>query len=438
MMGAASNELTPAGTRWAALLAAAQRYGLAALGPFTIAGAHFAASVLFLRLMPPAAFGLFAFVLVAVPFWLSLSVALLGAPLATTRQRHSDADPWRELPTLLKANLLFSLAATIAVALAAAASGADFATAVLFGLYGGVMCLRWFARWLCYATHHPIRAVLSDVAYGVILVAGLAALALLHIVSLANAAAVLSVAASAGLAVFGRDFLAQQWRAFGEGSLRAYLPIWRDLTQWALLGVVTSEISVNAHAYLVTFLSGPKAFALIAAGSLFMRPVSLCLTALPDRERPLMVRALMAGDMPGALRCVRDFRAAAAAIWVLTLALSAAALAWFPHVILKADYDMRQIVFVVVLWAAIVAIRTLRTPEAVLLQAAREFKALAGASVWSSVVAVSATTVLLVLFGPVASLAGILIGDVVLTERVFALTRRWKRERGWQVAAATI
>ncbi|HJW40569.1 MAG TPA: hypothetical protein VJ476_04980, partial [Rhizomicrobium sp.] len=163
-----------------------------------------------------------------------------------------------------------------------------------------------------------------------------------------------------------------------------------------------------------------------------------CLTALPDRERPLMVRALMAGDMPGALRCVRDFRAAAAAIWVLTLALSAAALAWFPHAILKADYDMRQIVFVVVLWAAIVAIRTLRTPEAVLLQAAREFKVLAGASVWSSIVAVAATTALLLLFGPVASLAGILIGDVVMTERVFALTRRWKREQGWQAATAAI
>ncbi|HJW39833.1 MAG TPA: hypothetical protein VJ476_01245, partial [Rhizomicrobium sp.] len=197
MIGAISDGLTPAGTRWAGLLAAARRYSLAALGPFTIAGAHFAASVLFLKLMPPAAFGLFAFVLVAVPFWLSLSVALLGAPLATTCQRHPDTDPWRELPTLLKANLLFSAAAMIAVALAAAASGAAAATAVLFGLYGGVMCVRWFARWLSYATHHPIRAVLSDVAYGVFLVAGLAALAVLHVVSLANAAAVLCVAAGA-------------------------------------------------------------------------------------------------------------------------------------------------------------------------------------------------------------------------------------------------
>ena len=435
MNGASQRDLPLAGTvEPPSLFAAARRHALAALGPFAIAGAHFLSSVLFLKTAAPAAFGLFAFVLVAVPFWLGISVALLGAPLATTRQRGED--DWRELPTLLKANLLFSLVAAVAVAVTLAASGADTAAAALFGVYGGVMCLRWFARWLAYATDHPLRAVLSDIAYGAPLVAGLAALAAFHALTIAGAAIVLCLSATAGLAVFGRDFLIPQWRALREGSLAAYAPIWRDLTQWALLGVVTSELSVNAHAYLVTFFAGPKAFALIAAGSLFMRPVQLCLTALPDRERPLMVRTLMNGDRAGAERCVREFRAAAAAIWVLTLALSAAALAWFPRVVLKADYGLRDILAVVVLWAAIMAVRTWRTPEAVLLQAAREFRPLASASVVSSVVALTATGALLLLFGPVASLAGILIGDLVLTERVFALARRWKHDRGWDLAIA--
>jgi len=307
----------------------------------------------------------------------------------------------------------------------------------LLGLYGTIMCLRWFARWLAYATDRPLQAVLSDVAYGVPLVAGLVGLAEWHALSIATTAGVLCLAAAAGLAVFGRRFLVQQIDAWRRASLAAYAPIWRDLTQWALLGVVTSELSVNAHAYLVTFFAGPGAFALIAAGSLFMRPVSLCLSALPDRERPLMVRTLMNGDRAGTERCVREFRAAAVAIWVLTLALSAAALAWFPHAILKADYAMRDVLLVVVLWAAIMAVRVWRTPEAVLLQAAREFRALASASVTSSIVALAATGALLLLAGPVASLLGILIGDLVLTERVFALARRWKHQRGWSLALAT-
>jgi hypothetical protein len=251
-----------------------------------------------------------------------------------------------------------------------------------------------------------------------------------------NAALVLCAAAGAGLAIFGTDFLVQQARAVRDGTLAAYGPIWRDLTQWALLGVVTTELSANAHAYLVTLFNGPKSFALIAAGSLFMRPVSLCLTALPDRERPLMVQTLMRGDHAAADACVREFRGAAMAIWLLTLALAGAAMLWVPNLILKAGYDHGQVLTVIALWAAIMAVRTLRTPDAVLLQAAREFRPLASASVWSSVVALTLTTVLLLTLGPVASMLGILVGDVVLTERIFALVRRWKRAQHWRLAAA--
>jgi hypothetical protein len=415
MDAAATGRLPRSGTP---VLAVFQRYALAALGPFTIAGAHFLGSILFLKTMAPAAFGLFAFVLVAVPFWLGISVALFGAPLATR--------PREELPTLLKTNALFCAAAGLGTALIMAASGADAATAAWLGIYGAVMCLRWFARWLAYNSNKPLTAVLSDLAYGGLLVAGLGGLIALHRESLFAAAIVLAASAAAGLAVFGSDFLAQQARALRHGSLKAYAPVWRELTQWALLGIVTSELSVNAHAWLVTLLAGPKAFAPIAAGALFLRPVALCLTALPDRERPLMVETLRAGDRAGAERCVRDFRGAAGTLWLLTVALSVAALLWAPHLILKADYDGRAIAVVVALWAIIMAVRSWRTPDAVLLQAAREFKPLAGASVWSSLVSVSATALLLWQFGPVASLVGILIGDIVLTERVSALKRRWQ------------
>ena len=440
MVGDSPRELIPDGTvaspsrsRLQAAVAAGHRYALAAAGPLTIAAAHFLVSVLLLKLMAPAAFGLFAFVLVLVPFWLSISVALLGAPLVTTR---AEGDGTRELPTLLKANLLFSAAAALVVAAVTAASGAAALPAILFGLYGGAMCLRWFARWLSYATHHPLRAIASDIAYGAVLASGLLALVPLHAVTTANAAAVLCIAAICGLAVFGRPFLEQQIAALWHGTLSAYAPIWRDLTQWALLGVVTTELSANAHAYLVTFFSGPKSFALIAAGSLFMRPVSLCLTALPDRERPLLVQTLMKRDHVAADACVRDFRGAAAAIWLLTLALAGAAFAWFPSAILKADYDRSQVLIVVVLWAAIMAVRSWRTPDAVLLQAAREFKPLASASVWSSLVSLALTSVLLLTFGPVASMLGILAGDIVMTERIFALVRRWKTSQNWRLAPA--
>ena len=160
-----------------------------------------------------------------------------------------------------------------------------------------------------------------------------------------------------------------------------------------------------------------------------MRPVSLVLTALPDMERPLMSRALGAGQPGRAFRIVKEFRTAAGAIWLATLLLAVALLTWFPQLLLKKTYPLGEVIAVVAISAATMALRSLRTPDSVLLQAAGEFRKLTGPGLWSSLVAMAATSVLLLLFGPIAALGGILIGELVATERTFALTRAWKASR---------
>jgi putative peptidoglycan lipid II flippase len=93
--------------------------------------------------------------------------------------------------------------------------------------------------------------------------------------------------------------------------------------------------------------------------------------------------------------------------------------------ILKKGYDETQALVVLAFFAAIMASRTLRTPESVLMQAAGEFRALAGASFWASCASLAITLFLLLVFGPVASLGGILVGDLVMTSRTISLSRRW-------------
>ena len=66
---------------WALVL----RYAFNTMGPISIAGAHFLASLLFLRFLPPAQFGLFSFVFVVVPFALRLEACRSGARLVTAR-----------------------------------------------------------------------------------------------------------------------------------------------------------------------------------------------------------------------------------------------------------------------------------------------------------------------------------------------------------------
>jgi putative peptidoglycan lipid II flippase len=105
-------------------------------------------------------------------------------------------------------------------------------------------------------------------------------------------------------------------------------------------------------------------------------------------------------------------------------------LIWMPSLVLKQDYHLKDVATVAALWAAIMAVRLLRTPESVLLQAAGEYKALARTAYLSSAVSIGLTLGLLLAFGPIASLLGILAGDAVMAAQIFAAVGRWKRAHG--------
>jgi len=401
------------------------RYGLSASGPVCISFAHFVAAIVCLRTFPHAAFGIFSFALVIVPFCLSLSGALIGAPAAIALRHHVLSG--HELCTYLKTNLLFTLLAAMGVLLLMRLSRADWSLACLFAAYAGAMTLRWFARTLFYARGPAWRVLVSDLCYSLALLIGLFVLRGLHLLAAIGAAELLFGAACIGLLSFGWDYLVEQFDLSNMSAITGYIPIWRDLARWSALGVVLTELTVNAHAYLVTFLCGPAAFAPLAAGALFIRPIQLVLAAIPDRERPIMARQIGRGDHGGARHSVNQFRIAAGAVWLTTVIVSAALLLWFPHLVLKQGYDPSQALIVLGFFAAITAARTFRTPESVLLQAAGQFRGLASAGLVASLVSLGATFVLLLLAGPVFSLAGILAGELVVTARVLILSRDWMR-----------
>jgi O-antigen/teichoic acid export membrane protein len=402
----------------------AARYGLASFGPVAISGAHFLISLMALRALPRADFGELSFLLAIVPLALSISGALVGASASRVA-----APVLAEMPLAshLKVNLLFSMLVTAGVFGLLRASDPDMPTDAVLALYAGLMTLRWFGRNVGYVLRTPMRVTVSDIAYAGTLVVVFGALFALKSLSAFRAAEALLLAATAGLAGLGKDYLPHLVRPARIGSLSAFRPIWRDLARWSVLGVCLTEMTVNAHVYLVTFLFGPSAFALLAAGSLLVRPVVLVLAALPDRERAEIARRIRAGDHAGALKAVKEFRTAGGAVWLGTVVLAGAILMVFPHLILKPGYDERQMLAVLAIWIAITAVRVARTPDSVLLQAAGAFRKLAGASLWSSMASLALTLALALSLGPVAALGGILFGDLVLAARIFSLARAWKR-----------
>lgn len=402
----------------------AMRYALSTGGPMSVSAAHFLASLLMLHALPSKDFGIFAFALIVVPLCQSASGALLNVSLP-----HAAARQPRDVDVFVKANLVFCVLAAVFCSAMAFESGATAGVAALFGVYGAAICLRWFARALSYANGQPARVAVSDFCYAALLVAALSVLWVFGGLTIEHAALALAASAVAAIGCFGANYLKRQFLSVWQTSLRGYRATWQDLTRWSLLGVVLTEATANAHAYLVTFVAGSQSFALLAVGALFMRPVSLCLSALSDVERPFMAQSIARGEFGKAHRCVREFRAMGAAVWAGTGLLCAGVLLWAPALVLK-NYRLDEVITVAALWAAIMAVRLVRTPGSVLLQAAGEFRALAQTTYLSSAVSVLATLAFLLAFGPVASLIGILGGDVVMTVQILALAGKWRRAHG--------
>ena len=214
-----------------ALLALAWRYGPSIAGPVAVSGAHFLASLLFLHSLGAAEFGIFSFVLVVSAFAMSVSGAGLVLPATRSMVKGDTATTDAVFRLALAAGLAFSVALTLATM----ASGATLSHAAPLGLFGAALAYRWFARSLAYIEGRMTAAILSDLVYGCVMVAGLAALAFAHRISLRLGGELLLLAAVASLVPFGRTFFRDQWRGLVHGRLRDYLPAFRDVTGWSLI-----------------------------------------------------------------------------------------------------------------------------------------------------------------------------------------------------------
>lgn len=427
-----AQSLTPALTaipRMADFLMAARRYAFSTAGPVATSGAHFLASLLFVRNLPASEFGVFSFVLVIVPFCMSIIAALLVLPVNSALGETAEIRDRTEA-TCLKLNLALTALAGMAVLAFLLTARAPLTEALLLAMFGAILTYRWFARCFAFVKGRAGAAIASDLTYAGTLVAGLGALLFTRHVEFLPASLLLMGAAAAGLLPFGKAFFQDQIAAIGRGRLNDYRAIFRDLTRWSLFGVVLTELTVNAHAYLVTFISGPGPFALLAVGQILMRPASLVQSALPDLERPRMTRAIAAKDNCTLARLLRDFRVALVAVWFATAVLASAILIFAPQLLLKKGYAQYDVLLVTLITALIMLVRSFRTPPATFMQAAGEFKALVGIGVYTSVISITLTLGFLLFLGPIASLLGILTGEIIILLRLNRMMADWRAHHG--------
>lgn len=412
----------PAPSRWRGI----GRFGLASVSSAGVSVSHLLIQLVSIHHLDAVGIGTLAFLLVIIQFGYGLSNALVSTPY-TIAFNHAEETSPAVLDFFFPINLLLSVAQGLVCATIAWIMVGPLAAAA-FGVAGILQLLRWFGRSNAYAHHNPMGAARSDVIYAATIVAGLAAGLVLG-VSLPGIGLVVALAALAGLLPFGLRFLRRHAPVGLGRAFAAYRPVWRDQSAWTLIGVVTTEATSNAHSYIVTLMAGPRAFAPIAVGMLFFRPVNVCITALTQLERPRMTRAVARGDQQSAIQAERVFMAALVTIWIATAAAVAVVLLRFPGLIISPTLDQGTVALAVVFCALLSLVQCIQAPMSVLAQARRLFRPLAAASVYSCVVGVAAVTTITLSFAPVLSVAGVVVAQLVMMLGIYRLDRRWRRQQ---------
>ena len=424
--GAMVDGVMMTGRRRQDALRKAIRYGLAAIGPVGAAASQFLLMLQLLHLLDPAQFGAFSFLLVTSNFSNGVWSALFCAPLPVVTSTGNDTERATMLRSLFTTNLIVAFAAFLLFWQLGRALAVPTGAACLFGAYAAFALLRWFARSYAYVRGRQMLTTASDLTYSLILFSGVVAIQLLRPTSLMLPAALLCVSVVLGLLPFGADYLRRQFLDLSLRSVPRYGEIWRKHSGWSLLGVVTTEATANAHAYLVTLFIGPAAFAPLSASALLMRPISVVTNALTDFERPQMARQISDGRIDLARRGVSLFRFALMAMWAATAVAAWLVLAYAPRLLFPAQYELHVLAIGAALWMSVAAIRLLRQPDSVLLQAAGRFRPLAYASVASCGISISAVALLLLFSGPLWSIAGIFLGELVCAIMIWRQARRWR------------
>lgn len=403
------------------------RYALAFAGPASTSGAQFLLSMLVVNRATAETFGHFAFLMILLQFVLGVWSALFGASLPVIVADADSERRERRLAGMFAANLLATVPVVLIFVATAAGLGMAPAAGVIFALFAAVWMMRGFARAYAYAVGGQMRVLLSDVTYGVVVIAGLPVLLWLSTDLLRETSLLLLLGSVLAMLPFGRDYARRQIRSISVRSLGAYGEIWRVHSGWSLLGVVTTEATINSHAYIVTLVAGAKSFAVLAASALLTRPVSVLLSSLSEYERARMATEIAEGDAAKLGHSLRFFRVVMMLVWVATSIALAMILLIAPRLIFPPLYSVPTLAIGSALWMAVMLVRTLRAPESAMMQAAGQFRPLALASVYSALCSVVGVTVILLLFDPLWSIAGILLGEIVYSMCLWPIAKRWQR-----------
>ncbi len=378
-------------------------------------------------------YGVFAFLLVTQALLMGLSNALLGSPALIELSACEGPERDDRMRSYLLVNLMLSFVAGLLQASVAWGMDAPTHTSIAFGFSGLFTTLRWFGRAYGNNTHAHNRVVASDAVYTAVGLSGIFVLFATNNIGLLQTAWLNAAAALLALPALSRSFHRLQWSALlsvfggnkqskksdvnGRQASVWWIPFregFQRQGQHALLGVVATEATANAHPYIVTILLGSEAFAPLAAAMLLFRPLAVVNMSLTQVERPRLRKLIHQGQAKEAQHSLKRFRILNLTAWLGNVLLACGILGFAANSYWKEPATMPIFQSSLYMLIIIRLLSTFRAPSSVLWQAHDQFRALSRFTLYSALITVPSTTLLAYFSGAEASLIGILAGECVL------------------------
>ncbi len=267
-----------------------------------LSGINFAISLLLIRTLDKSEYGLYVLLFNTVLLFLSLAGALLSSPFVTLLPQQAEEQRPIVIRVFAVLTLVFALAAALAGFGGLLAYGRWSADPLLglaaglgfsLGVFGSIY--RDNIRALQYTLGNPGQALRNNLAYGLLLLAGVGVAVWQDRLS---ATTVLLISGGAGTVVSGvllqpvwqalRHDVRAAWRR--DGADRACARKFWDCGRWALLGALMTFIASNTYPYLVALSFTKSDVADLAASRLLTLPIAMLAMAWTNLARPTISR----------------------------------------------------------------------------------------------------------------------------------------------------
>lgn len=407
------------------------RYTTAVGAQALVSGFHFLLNLALIPILSKHDYGLFAYAFVLGMFAQAINNALISTPLTVyTPVIENDHERHKQEQMLSAANILFFIGLLFTGAIIGFRTELSADTVIGMTVYVALYSARHFSRSFGYARLRPLVTATGDACY--VAFGAVTLFYLLWANDSYSLLVILGVLATANFVAMAVELALLRGKALFSASLRElanYRGIWEQ-SRWALLGALTTLLMSQAHSLLVTGVHGPASFAPLAAGFVLFGPVRVALITWQNMVKPeFAVHISKRKSAEVNQRVIRTATLMGIAVSILAMGLY---ICWplIHSFLYEKKYAEEPMGMIVGIWAVITFFAALYNAPSAALQAMRDFRILAFASVYGAIISLLTVTVALVYFQPEKSLYGILIAEIFTA--IFLVMVMKKKLRGKQ------